>query len=118
LNPISTAWAAEIVLISYRDWQGKGAGGSHRLPWPSELLATFILYGILSLAPPGSWRTAAAALGWGFVAATYLGIYNPEHAAAPGTGGTPANPLAGVNLPATSKSGPVVNGIYFPPRAA
>jgi len=77
VNPVLAAWLAEVIVISAKDWQGKGAGGSKRLPWPSELLATFILFGVLSLAPEGEWSLAAAALGWGFVAATFLGIYAP-----------------------------------------
>lgn len=77
MTGVTAAWLAEIAVISWKDWQGKGAGGAKRLPWPSELLATFLLFGLLSLAPPGDWGLAAAAVGWGFVASTFLGIYAP-----------------------------------------
>jgi hypothetical protein len=77
VTALTAAWIAEIVVIAWRDWVGKGASGDKHLPWPSELLATFILFGALSLAPEGEWGTAAAALGWGFVAATFLGAYEP-----------------------------------------
>lgn len=93
MNGVMAPWLAEIVMISWRDWQGKGASTSKHLPWPSELLATFLLYGVLSLAPAGEWGTAAAAVGWGFVAATFFGIYAPGRATtAPQA---PATPTAG-----------------------
>jgi hypothetical protein len=80
-------WLAEIVMISWRDFAGKGATTDKHLPWPSELLATFILFGVLSLAPAGEWGTAAAAVGWGFVAATFFGIYAPGRTAPATPGG-------------------------------
>jgi hypothetical protein len=67
---LALAWLAEIILISVRDYRN-----SSRLPWPSELLATFIFFGALSVLPDGP---GPAAVGWGFVAATYLGIYDPS----------------------------------------
>jgi hypothetical protein len=84
MNGVMAPWLTEIVVIGFRDWTGKGAAGTRHLPWPSELLATFVLYGILSLAPEGQWSTAAAAVGWGFVAATLLNMYSPGTKTFPG----------------------------------
>jgi hypothetical protein len=60
------AWLAEVGIISVRD-----LSQSRRPPLPSELLATFVVFGGLGLAP-GQAARPAAAVAWGIVVATLL----------------------------------------------
>lgn len=69
---IAAAWLAELSLIIYRDYRSGG-----RLPFPSEFLATFAIFGLLDMLPE-SGANLAAALGWGIVAATALHVFDPS----------------------------------------
>ena len=112
---VITAWMAELVLIFWRDLAGKSPAtpGDRRFPWPSELLYTFVLFGVLN-ALPGEAGKVGAAIGWGVVVATFLNVWSPVN---PLQVNAPSNPLQGFNLAPTPTSGPVVNGIYFPQGA-
>lgn len=62
------AWGAEVGIIAIRDLVGP-----RRLPLPSELLATFIVFGGLSvLSESSTFKGAANATAWGLVLATVL----------------------------------------------
>ena len=87
MNPVVLPWLSEIILISWRSLSGthftiqgvaqpgniKGkvvkTGGTKRLPLPSELLATFLAFGVYSLISEKDARIAQL-LGWGTVLAT------------------------------------------------
>jgi hypothetical protein len=78
MSTLLTAWIAEMVLITYR---GAANGGTKdnpipHLPLPSQYVASFIVYGALSLVP-GEGQRAAGLVGWGFVAATFLNLWDP-----------------------------------------
>lgn len=67
-------WVTEIAFISYRDvTQNKPA----RPPLPSEFLATFVVFGGLTLVAQANTRVASL-MGWGFVIATALNVFNPQ----------------------------------------
>lgn len=79
MNPALAAWAVEVVLITVRDL----AGPSRRLPIPSELLSTFVVFGALAaIGGNPTARRPAAAVAWGLVVATFIGGYesysNPQ----------------------------------------
>jgi hypothetical protein len=84
-------WLAEIILISWRDLLGhsKSTPGDKRLPWPSELLYTFVLFGVLSVLP-GQGQRVGAAIGWGVVVATLLQVWSPVN---PTQVSSPQNPV-------------------------
>lgn len=69
MNPIVVPWLVEVGLITWRDvriWK--------RPPAPSELLATFIVFGGASLIPD---RRFGSVVGWGMVIATFLNLFDP-----------------------------------------
>ncbi|MGH7484141.1 MAG: hypothetical protein ACREMY_00880 [bacterium] len=64
-----SAWAVELILISIRDLSSK-----RRLPYPSEVLASFVVFGTLTaIGGTENGRKPAAAIAWGLVIATILG---------------------------------------------
>lgn len=66
MNTLTVPWAVEVGIITARD-----LASDHRPPLPSELLASFVVFGALAaLAIPAP--KAAAAAGWGLVVATVL----------------------------------------------
>lgn len=68
MGPVTIAWLAEIGIIGVRD-----LSQAKRLPLPSELLATFVVFGGLGLmAESPTVRGAANATAWGIVIATLL----------------------------------------------
>lgn len=68
MNPVFIPWAVELGLITWRDVRNDG-----HVPFPSEFLATFAVFGVLSLVPGDSeFHPWATLLGWGFVVATFL----------------------------------------------
>lgn len=62
---LAAAWLFEVGIITVRDF-----ATVKRPPLPSELLATFVVFGLLSVVPAPKATTAA---GWGIVIATLLG---------------------------------------------
>lgn len=109
------AWGVEVGIITLRDLTGP-----RRLPLPSEILATFIVFGGLSViggSPSG--RRPAAAIGWGLVVATllaskvdflkpigdFLGGSSGSSAASSSPGGGATSPAA-VNVAPVGEHGP------------
>jgi len=89
------AWMSEVGLITYRI-VSKGrpvAAGGYKIPWPADYVATFIVFGPLSLLGElrGGWDRVAALAGWGFVVATVLNLVDPTEGVAAGkaSGTTP-----------------------------
>ena len=81
-NGLISAAVAEVALISYRDFTGKG---SHKgAPMPRELMAVAVVYGVLGFFPD-QYQNVAALLGWGLVIATALKAFS-----LPGSSPTPA----------------------------
>lgn len=81
MDSITTAWLAELVVITYRSAKQSAVGkGVDRpiahLPMPSEFVATFVVFGGLSLIP-GRGQTAATYVAWGLVVATVLNLWDP-----------------------------------------
>lgn len=73
MNPVVLAWMAEAGIITIRDLVG-----SRRLPLPSELLATFVAFGTLSVvSESATFRGAANVTAWGLVLATLYVAYSP-----------------------------------------
>lgn len=68
---LTTAWLGAIGLVTWRAFQR-----NHRPPAPSELAATVIVYGTLSLIS-GDAAKPAAVFGWGLLAAGWLNLYDP-----------------------------------------
>jgi hypothetical protein len=121
MNPILLPWLAEIGIITYRDMTGQrftvtrqgGSGafglsvqrstGPKRPPLPSELLATFIIFGTYSVIANGEGQRAriGSLLGWGTVLATVLMLTGKGGTNATSAGGTenPPAPAPITNLP-------------------
>jgi hypothetical protein len=72
MDNLAWPWMVEIGFISYRDFAQK-----KRPPLPSEFLATFVVFGGLTLVSRANARVASL-LGWGFVVATALNVFNPK----------------------------------------
>lgn len=96
-------WLVEIVLLSWRDLLGNSPStpGEKRLPWPSELLYTFVLFGVLSVLP-GEGKKVGAAIGWGIVVATLLQVWSPAN---PTQVNAPQNPANGL-LSSSARTSP------------
>lgn len=111
MNGLALAWMAEVGLMTYRivhTGRPDEAGGG-RVPWPADYIATFVVFGGLSLVGElgAGWDQVATVAGWGLVLATVLNLVDPTKAppyylARPGTPsqaapssaqGRPANPL-------------------------
>ena len=87
MNTLTTAWVAELVLITYRGTKQTGPQIGRpipRLALPSEYAATLIVYGALSLVPDGQWGQVAGLVGWGLVVATLLNLWDPAASAKAG----------------------------------
>jgi hypothetical protein len=105
LDPLLLPWLTELGLITYRDFSAH-----KRPPLPSEVLSTFVVFGMFTLVSAADKRLAMA-LGWGVVVATVLNVFpgakKPTPAAAatgpapgptkvpPGTGPLPPGGLLG-----------------------
>lgn len=66
MEGVVAPWLAEVILISVRRWKASGTP-----PYPSELAATFVIFGAISFLPN---KRLTAALGWGFVVASALNL--------------------------------------------
>lgn len=80
MSSLTLAWITETILITYR-----GAAGTNKpvqavagFPLPSQYVASFIVYGALSLIPGPNGQRVAGLFGWGVVAATFLNLWNPS----------------------------------------
>jgi hypothetical protein len=77
-SPLLAPALAETVIITYRGVKN-GSNANNPIPHfpiPSQLVSVLIIYGGLSLFPQSAERLAAA-VGWGFVVATLLNLYEP-----------------------------------------
>lgn len=76
------AFAAETALVTFRSVQAGGVktgpSGNSPLPAPLPSLYTSVLlvYGALAILP-SSLAPVPALIGWGFVVATFLNLYQP-----------------------------------------
>lgn len=104
-NGTTIAWAAEVGVIAWRDWRN-----SKRLPYPSEVLATFLIFGLLSLLPD-STDPLGPLLGAGIVIATVLKAFDPTKI------GVPAFASGGPSLAANTAgpSVPVASSVQLAP---
>jgi len=90
-SSITVPWMAELGLITVRSFtQYK------RVPLPSEIVSTFIIFGAFSLVPD---QRLQSLLGWGIVIATALDVLPHTSYTPPGqlnvkrvTSGVPAGP--------------------------
>ncbi len=106
-------WMIELGLITYRGYKKKGTtnlvGG---LPLPADYLASFAIFGVLGLFS-GSAQKPATAVAWGYVAATFLNLFDPtlSKTTVPGTAtpnptgpvGPQSNPLGGALQPTVAR---------------
>lgn len=81
MSGLALAWMAEAGLMTYRivhTGRPPEAGGG-RVPWPADYVATFIIFGGLSLVAElgPEWATVASVTGWGLVLATILNLVDP-----------------------------------------
>lgn len=100
------AYLAEVGLITFRSLRGGSSTATVAgLPVPAEYLAATILYGALGLATqrsgPGPAHVATA-VGWAFVLATALNLWDP---ATGKPGRTPAKTPAKTTTPAPQTPG-------------
>ncbi len=89
MNDLTLPWMAELGIMGWRT-----ISKEKRPPLPSELLATFVIFGGFSLIPNQRLRST---LGWGIVVASLLNLL--------GTGELLLHPFG--NSTANTASGPV-----------
>lgn len=70
MNPIFAPWMAEVVILSARSVKR-----DRRPPLPSEFVATFVVFGAMSLVANRSTKVASA-FSWGIVVATLLNAFD------------------------------------------
>lgn len=117
------AWLVEVGIISVRDL----AGPARRPPLPSELLATFVVFGGLGVAAESATlRGAANATAWGLVIATMLSskvdflrpvgefLAGQGPSAGPGGGASGPGTSAGPAQPGAGGGGGGVNRAFIP----
>jgi hypothetical protein len=99
------AFVAELMLVTYRavTQGGTKVGTTSPLaaPLPSTFVSPVIVYGALGLLPR-SLAPLPSLVGWGFVVATFLNLYNPGGANAVAQ----ANASLGQGLSATPNISP------------
>jgi hypothetical protein len=106
------SWATEIVLITLRDLQISPPGITWKsqgnrigpLPAPGDYLATFVIWAPLSFLADTKAAPVAEAIGWAYVLATLLNLFNPSNPLSTGTS-TPTQPAAGHTGINTSQGG-------------
>ena len=77
-SPLLAPALAETVVITYRGVKN-GTNVNNPIPhfpMPNQLVSVLIIFGALSLIPKSGERLAAT-VGWGFVLATVLNLYEP-----------------------------------------
>ena len=95
-----SAFIAELAIITYRSfreltttksgveigfltvvWPGRLTGPPPlgRLPLPADYTGAALVYGLLGLMGKTQAEPVATALGWGFVLATLLNLWTPQH---------------------------------------
>lgn len=98
MTGLLSAFVAEVTLITYRCYHQKnftvGQGDPpFGAPIPATYSAPILVYGTLGLVS-GRGAPVATLLGWGFVVATFLNLWNTG----PG-GGTGPVKVSGIRLP-------------------
>jgi hypothetical protein len=83
MGGLLSAFFVEVALITYRTVTGGGTKQQVTAPLPYPLPSAYtsaiIVYGALGLLPR-SFAPLPAMIGWGFVLATFLNLYNPAAA--------------------------------------
>ena len=77
-SPLLAPALAETIVITYRGVKN-GTNVNNPIPhfpMPNQLASVLIIFGALSLIPQSGERLAAT-VGWGFVLATVLNLYEP-----------------------------------------
>jgi hypothetical protein len=111
MNPIVWPWMVEIGLITYRSVTGehisftlKGATtqntGVKRPPLPSELLASFVAFGMFAAIAEKDKRIGSL-LGWGIVVATAITMFGSKPLTASTSTTTPASTASTTQSPQT-----------------
>jgi hypothetical protein len=100
MSGLLSAWIAEVALITYRDLKKGATNTVGGLPLPADYLATFAIFGVLGLIGE-SGKTFAATVGWGYVVATFLNLFDPTLNKGTGTATTTATPATPTNGTAT-----------------
>lgn len=98
-SPLLYPALAETVVITYRGIKN-GTNVNNPIPhfpMPNQLASVLIIYGGLSLFPQSAEKLAAM-VGWGFVVATVLNLYNPGKQATTATQTVASNITAGTSL--------------------
>lgn len=76
MNAVFLAWIVEVGFIGVRE-----LSSNHRLPLPSQLIASALVFGGLSIAAESeTFSTPAAALAWGLVLGTLVGAKSDKPA--------------------------------------
>ena len=70
--------AAFVVEIGLITWRGFKCAGNH-LPPPADYTGAVLIYGALGLASKTQAANVAGLIGWGFVVATALNLWTPQH---------------------------------------
>lgn len=79
MGGILAAWLAEIAIITYRGFERGTSGPIAHLPIPADYIGATVVYGALGLMGKTQAAPVAALLGWGFVVATLLNLWTPNH---------------------------------------
>lgn len=69
-------WGIAVGIITFRDFKKGATNNVAGLPLPADYLATFIIFGTLSLFS-GEAQKPATALAWGYVVAMLLHFIDP-----------------------------------------
>ena len=75
---VTSPMLAEIAVITFRDVRNGSnvANPIPHLPLPSQYVSVFVIYGLLGFLPDTA-QNLAATIGWGFVVATLLNLWEP-----------------------------------------
>lgn len=98
MNPLAAPWGVEMALVTWRSVRQH-----KRPPFPSEYLATFLVFGAFSVLADSQPKLAQL-LGWGMVTATFLNLF-------PNPGSKPNQPVAPIPVSRRPVTGePVSSG--------
>lgn len=75
------AFVVEVGLIAYRGFKKATAEPIPHLPLPADYTGAVLIYGALGLLGKTKAEPVAAAVAWGFVVATLLNLWTPQHPA-------------------------------------
>lgn len=74
MNGVTTAWIAQLIIITYRDLKPGSTHNIGGLPLPADYLASFAIFGALGLIGGDAAKPAGVAA-WGFVIASFLNLF-------------------------------------------